>query len=219
MNIIKTMTRVCLLACASGLLLFGTVAAQEITFRGRIINAQGEPVPSLTVSLHRVTRTGGAVTTQALSGREGEFAFKISPQGNDSLAVFFVATRYLGQLYLGQPFRQPVPTSGDYKVVVGPGGVTASGFLNPAARRVIEQPPVTLSTRTVLLLLAVTFGTVALLAAGLAGNAPQRARKRRRAVLLQLAQLEEQQAKASGHDADLNKRHDELMRRIQSMPR
>lgn len=218
MNILTGIMRVCLLVCASGLLLWDGVAAQDTRFRGRIIDAQGQPVPSLTVSLHRVTRNGGAVTTQALSGREGEFTFSIQTQSTDSEAVFFVATRYLGQLYLGQPFRQLVPTTGDYTVLVGAGGVTASGFLNPAAAPKVEQRPVTLSTQTVLLLLAITFGTLALVAAGLAGNAPQRARKRRRASLLQLARLEEKQSNSAEH-GELNTRRNDLLRRIHSMPR
>jgi hypothetical protein len=219
MNIITTRTRVCLFAVASGLLLFDGVRAQETTFRGHVVDAQGQPVPSLTVSLHRVTRTGGAVTMQALSGRKGEFAFQIPRQNPADDAVFFVATGYLGQLYLGQPFREPIPAAGDYTIVVGPGGVTASGVLRPTAAPAIEQPPATLSTRSVVLLLAITFGTLSLLAAAFAGKAPERARRQRRAVLLQLARLEEQQAQGAAQDTDLQRRRDELFRRIHSMSR
>ncbi len=214
----KTM-RACLFAIASGLLLFNSARAQETTFRGHVVDAQGQPVPSLTVSLHRVTKAGGAVTTQALSGRKGEFAFQIAKQNPADDAVFFVATRYLGQLYLGQPFRAPVPTSGDYTILAGPGGVTAAGVLQGTVTPKVEKPPATLSTRSVVLLLGITFGTLAMLAAAFAGKAPERARKQRRGVLLQLARLDAENASTPSPEADVVQLRSDLFRRLQSMQR
>src|SRR5436190_19395993 len=114
-NTLRTI-RICLLALACGLFLLTPLRAQQATFKGRVLTTGSLPAAGVTVSLHRVTRAGGAETTETQSAADGSFTFRIPPQNPDSDAVFFVAARFKDQLYLGKPFKQPIPGADDYVI-------------------------------------------------------------------------------------------------------
>src|SRR5438132_5534360 len=158
---LRTVTLSTLLAGACMLVLCSGVRAQGTLFRGRVLDTKGNPVANAAVSLHRVTRGGGAMTKETHSAADGGFDFQL-PLKSDTGAVFFEAARYADQLYLGRPFREPIPANGAYVVQVGPGALTASTLLSGVAQTETEKPPPTLTTRTVVLLLLLTFGTLAL---------------------------------------------------------
>lgn len=100
--------------------------------RGHVMDGNGKPVAGLEVALHRVTEQGGAMITRDTSDAEGAFALRV-PGESDPQAVFFVATRYQDELYIGQPFRA-IPPGAEYVVTVGAGGVTANALAGAAAQ-------------------------------------------------------------------------------------
>lgn len=111
-----------LLWSASG----AAAAAQQQgqVLHGRVLDPSGKPVAGQDVALHRVTQSGGAMVGTARSRPDGRFDLTVPPSAPADSAVFFVAVRYNGQLYIGQPFRPPVPADEEYEVTVGVGAVT-----------------------------------------------------------------------------------------------
>jgi hypothetical protein len=154
-------------------------AAQQV-IRGRVF-AGAQPVPNQPVSLHRVTATGGATLAVDTTADDGLFEMRYEPGAGE--AVFFVATRYEDQLYIGETFRQPF--QGEYRVPVGPGAtpIDLSATSGPA------QPPAPQndSSRTagmmVILVSAIVLGGLVLLAAR-----PRAANTRR--LLVEIADLD-----------------------------
>ena len=88
------------------------------TLRGVVVDTAGKPVPRQQLSLHRVNETGGAMVDSATTDAQGRFSAKV-PAETDTTAVFFVATRWNGQLYIGTPFKPPAQPGATYTVTVG----------------------------------------------------------------------------------------------------
>lgn len=87
--------------------------------RGRV-TAGSAPVPNQVVTLHRVSDigTGGSVDedTTAADG-----TFTLTMGAVDTSSVYFVATVYENELYIGDTFQSSY--SGEYALPVGPGAV------------------------------------------------------------------------------------------------
>ena len=81
------------------------------------VRAGAAAIANQPVSLHRVTNQGGSTIATDTTDRAGRFSFDYDPEGGE--AIHFVATRYEGQLYIGETFRD-APTAGEYIVAVGP---------------------------------------------------------------------------------------------------
>jgi hypothetical protein len=205
-----------LLATASGLPFFSPAHAQEKTIlQGRAVTAAGEPVPSLTVSLHRVVGESGTVVGQGLSGQEGRFEIEIPPDSSGN-AVYFAATDFQGEMYIGQPFRPPLPPDVSYLIIVGPGGVSASAA-NAAAgpAPVAAEPQRDVSPRAVLLILAAIALTMAAVVLLVRRRVPPDASRRR--ALLEMAILEENAAARPLDQAEraaLDQKRAEMRRRL-----
>ena len=159
--------------------------AQQV-IRGRVL-AGSQPVPRQPVSLHRVTSTGGSTLATDTTADDGLFEMRYDPGVGE--AVFFVATRYEDELYIGETFRQPI--GGEYRVAVGPGATpinlgTATGPAQP------PRPPEK-STRTagmmVIVVATLVLGGIVLLAAR-----PRAANTRR--LLVQIADLDNRNTEA-----------------------
>jgi hypothetical protein len=118
------------LACAAGLLLGGTAAAQqqEIMVAGSVVGPDGGPMASQRVVLHRVDASGGATIAEAESAADGTFVMS-APVGADTSAVYFVAARYDGELYIGAPFRGDDASAADQLLQVGVPGMSATQLL------------------------------------------------------------------------------------------
>src|SRR5688572_30607864 len=92
----------CLLVLASS----AALQAQN-TIRGRVHDEKGAPVPNIEVLLHRVTVAGGGGTVAAdTSDAAGAFTL-VAPPEADSAAIFFVAVREGGELFMGEMMRLP----------------------------------------------------------------------------------------------------------------
>jgi hypothetical protein len=103
--------------------------------RGRVL-AGGQPVANQSVALHRVTQAGeGFTLDQAVTDSLGRFELRLDSVGAGD-GVMFAASRYQGELYIGQTFRQ-LPAS-EYELLVGPGATPID--LNAAATEESSTP-------------------------------------------------------------------------------
>jgi hypothetical protein len=152
------------------------VAAQERVLTGRALDAGNEPVAGLEVMLHRVTSEGGATVARDTTDPEGAFELSAASETDDP--VYFVATRYEGEIQIGPMLRAPFPDSG-YVLRVGGGASAAVDPTRPDPRKAI-----------------VIVGALAVLGLGMAYVVRPPARRR---LLLRLAQIEE--ARAAGEPA------------------
>lgn len=96
--------------------------AQSPTLRGKIIDPEGRPVTGLPVSLHHVSEAGGVEVGSAVSDREGHFEIDLGETGGAE-GVFFAASRFDGALYMGEPFRTIAEIPDPYQIVIGVGGI------------------------------------------------------------------------------------------------
>lgn len=170
------------LVCAGG----QAAAAQTATLEGQVLGPDG-PLPDLTVALHRVTDEGGANIDEVVTDDDGRFTFVLDLTAADS-AVYFAATRVHDELYVGPPIRE-VPLE-PYVIQIGPGGMAVplggAGPVGPAATQVQEDSNA--GTLAVFLVIGlVMVGGVAFAVRQTLAAGPDR----RRALLVELAELEE----------------------------
>ncbi len=92
----------------------GELSAQN-TLRGRVIDANNNPVPNIEVLLHRVTTASGARVDTDTSDAMGAFTLT-APSDSDSNAIYFVAVREGGELFMGEMQRLPFPDTLEYIV-------------------------------------------------------------------------------------------------------
>ena len=168
------------------------VAAQGLSVTGRVVGPDGAPVPGQTVVLHRVTADGGTLLGEATSDRDGRFLVAAAGPVPDS-AVFFVATRYEGRLYLGPLIRAPVT---DEEITLEVGDPSQALDLSTVA-----PPPTTIpgsaagTPRRWFLLLIPAGGLVALAVVAMARASGPSAERR---LLIRLAALDNRHADAGG---------------------
>ena len=166
-----------LLACVCA----GEAAAQN-TIRGRVVDENNSPVPNIEVLLHRVTKDSGAGVATDTSDALGAFTL-VAPPDNDTTALYFVAVREGGELFMGQMQRLPFPDTLEYIIEAGDDPVQMG-------------PPVALQPEEKRAGLYVIYGGVLVLAAVLFFVLRRRAPAHRR-VLVQLAQLEDDDQSAA----------------------
>lgn len=197
------------LALATILVLAGVPASASAqtpagTLTGAVVDTAGKPVSDQVLTLHRVNSGGGAMVDTARTDVQGRFTVGV-PAESDTTALFFVATRWQGQLYIGAPFRPPVP-AGTYTVTVGvnpvqmgpasgAGGEPGGGMGGAAPAQPVAQPASTAATRW---FLAIILGLVALVAIAYALLAAlrERTQQRRRELMAAIAELDERTERA-----------------------
>lgn len=197
------------------------------TLRGAVVDPAGKPVADQRLTLHRVDAVGGAMVDSATSDAQGRFLVHV-PAERDTGAVFFVATRWQGQLYIGAPFKPPVPAGAAYNVVVGvnpvnmgPAGGDAAGGAQaaPGGATAGASPPSSDTAAVARWFLAVILALVALgaIAYALLGAARERDRERRRELLARIAALDERAERARGDEAArLERQRAELLAELAS---
>lgn len=186
---------------AGGLLLTaGAAAAQELVLSGRVLGPGGQPVADHAVLLHRVTDDGGAKLAEGTTGADGEFTLR-APDDGPPNAVFFVAARFEGKLYVGPLLKPPFPTDGSYLVQVGVPGVGAvtdiagepgaAPIAEPGVAPAVAAPAMPGATFALILLGAAVAGGALLTVHGLGPS-------RRRRALIALAELDESRDRPEG---------------------
>jgi hypothetical protein len=184
-----------LCAAALGLLLAAVparaAAAQppDVIVPGRAMDETGRAAAGLGVLLHRVTPSGGELLAETVTDADGRFELR-GAGSTDPNAVYFVAARYRGELYIGPLLRPPFPTASDYVLEVGlPGGGVSTLLGGPGAPRATTLPGSAAgSPRRWLLALVPVLGL-----AGLAGALVARRHRApaERRLLLEIARLDE----------------------------
>ena len=193
------------LTLAGCLALAVPAAAQQrdtISLEGRVLGPEGEPLAGQVVVLHRVAQGSGATIAADTSRADGRFTLAAGGFPSSPDATYFVAARYRGELYIGAPFRPPLPPDVDYTVQVGVPGTSATALMGAASAPGSPAPlpedpfPYRLWILLIIPLLVVALATGYLLTR-------QRGVDRRRA-LLEIAELDEAHDRelAAGHVAD-----------------
>jgi hypothetical protein len=119
--------------CAAGMLSTGSAAARqgEIMVAGTAVGPDNTPMAAQRVVLHRVDASGGATIAEVETGEDGRFVMS-APASPDTSALYFVAARYEGELYIGPPFRSDQVSATDQLLQVGVPGMSATSLLEEA---------------------------------------------------------------------------------------
>lgn len=173
------------LMCAT---LSSDVAAQAATgtVGGRILAPDNTPVGGQHVVLHRVQEASGTTVSEAVTAADGRFTLDVPP-GTDTTAIYFVATRYEGELYIGAPFRAGEQNPAGEIIQVGVPGTSATALLGGGATmpQTMGRPA---TSRNWLLLVIPLVGVAAVAVYALIprGRVPED-----RALLIRVAELDE----------------------------
>ncbi len=160
------------------------VAGQGTTLAGRVVDTAGVAVPALDVVLHRVDGSGGARLATGATDDNG--AFRLSTDAAPVAdAVYFVAARVDGDLFIGPFVRPPLEATTDYTVVVGGEPVDFGGMAVPAGGIAEVAPPV--RGRRIWLAVLPALG---LLGVGLVAAKRLRGPSERRRLLIRVASLD-----------------------------
>ncbi len=175
---------------------------------GQVVDSAGKPVPDQHVTLHRVDRESGAMVDSAVTDKDGRFHVRLpAAPATDTSSLYFVATRWQGELYIGTPFKRPVP-AGMYMVRVGVnpvqmGAAAGEGAQQGGAEQAQAPPPAPASSNAARWFLVAILALVGLGAVGYAllGRAREHAAHRRRVLLARIAELDERAALAPPDEA------------------
>lgn len=182
-------------------------AAQAVQIPGRVIDENGNPVPGLLVVLHQVLQGSGNSLAQATTDSTGHFRLDLSSEPSAD-GVYFVATRYHEELYVGQPFKPPFPENQEFTLQVGvPGtGITDAGM---AVNSGSPSAPVSRPPRRWLLALIPVLGLLAI-TAYLLSRRPRLSSRRQ--LLIEIAELDEEHAAAGeGSDETYRRQRQQLL--------
>lgn len=196
-----------LLVAVGGLLASSPVCAQQLIVRGRVLGPDNNMLAAQRVVLHRVDASGGSTIAEDTSDADGRFELNVAASA-DTSAVYFIASRYEEQLYIGAPFRPGLGDPTEQFLQVGVPGTSADQLMRG------EVPPEQSSgrpatSRSWMLLLIPLVGVVAVsLYALLARNrvSPERT------LLIRVAELDERMATAT--DAQRETMRDERARML-----
>ncbi len=103
------------LLIAAAVLWASPAAAQHLAGIAR--GPDGEPLPDVTVAIHKVGAGGGEAVATGSTAADGTFRFDI-PMADS--ALYFGAIRYNGSMYLGPGVRGGQGPVDDYIIQVGP---------------------------------------------------------------------------------------------------
>ena len=180
-----------------------SAAGQEpaAAVEGRIVGPDNAPLADQTVVLHRVQRQTGETVAEAVTGEDGGFTLPL-PTDSDTSAVYFVATRYAGELYIGEPFRRGLQEPGDQTIQVGVPGTSATALLDGAGGASPMAQPVgrPLTNRNWLLLIIPLVGVAAV---ALYALIPRSRIPADRAALIRIAELDERMSSAPDAQREL----------------
>jgi hypothetical protein len=176
--------RLPLLLLVLGLFSTDPVHGQDVTVRGQVLGPDRAPLPDHRVLLHRVDSEGGATIAETLSDAEGRFELR-AEASPDTAAVYFVASRYDGELFIGPMFRA-AEASLEQVIQVGVPETSATALMEgELPPRQVGRPA---TTRNWLLLLIPLLGVIGVAVYALLprGRIPPQ-----RAALIRVAELDE----------------------------
>lgn len=174
----------------------GGAPAAASALTGTVVDSTGRPVAGLELTLHRVSGQSGAPVAHDTSDAQGGFRLAV-PAESEPDAIFFVATRYDGELYVGPTFKAPYPAGQPYTLTVGVNPIRAEALqAQPGSPAPVPEAARAEDRRAGRLFFAVLLALAALAALGIAGVRWRRDRleRRRRGFVLEVAALDERYA-------------------------
>lgn len=106
----------------------------SIEVRGRVLGPDNNGIANQRVLLHRVAGMEGANIAETTTSEAGEYVLRTT-RLDDTTGVYFVATRYDGELYIAPAFREAdavTPLTQD--IQVGVPGTSATALLEGAGQ-------------------------------------------------------------------------------------
>ena len=189
----------------------GPAAAQEIA--GVAVDSAGRPLAGVPLALHRIGGGSGANVATGATDADGRFRFAIEEVDS---AVYFVAMRHDGRMYIGPPARGGAERVTDYVVRADPGseaGAVASALAGRDAPLDPRSPSAPGSAGMGAVWLVPVLGLA--VAAIFLTTAPDYRRRRRREMVLELARVENRLAAGgAGADPEDRRRRDALRARL-----
>jgi hypothetical protein len=185
---------------------------------GQVIDARAEALPGIEVVLHRVTDGGGASIAWDTTDAAGGFALD-APAADASDALYFIAARWEGDLYIAEPFTSSSEADSVIVLQVGVPGTAAMSADGgePATRPatpVRVRAPFSWRRWGIALVVGLALTAFVIHLALKRGAPPERNR-----LLLRVAVLEEElEAAREGHQeaADLEREYAEAVARLQA---
>jgi len=172
---------------------------------GRVVDAEGRAVAGQTVSVHRVSQSGGEEVARATADAEGRFELEFD---TDAAGTYFVATRYQGGLYVGPMFRDLSEAPPDYVLVVGRDPIAIG-----AGPAVSSTPPPRPAAWPLVLAIGVVGAGVVLFPVAARRNRPRAVRT----LLHELAILEERRAEGRVADEAYEAARSALRKRLRDL--
>jgi hypothetical protein len=170
----------------AGIVSAGSVHAQDLVVRGRVIGPDNAGMSGQRVVLHRVDESGGFTIAEAISGEEGRFELS-APATTDTTGVYFVAARYDEELYIGPPFRPAEDAGGEQLIQVGVPAMSATAMMEGGGMQGFGMPAQQQS-RNWLLIIVPLLGVGAVIVYALASR---NSIPRERRLLIRVAELDE----------------------------
>lgn len=180
---------------AVALLMLATGAAAQVSdgrVPGRVLGPDNAPVAGQAVVLHRVQAAAGGTVTETVTADDGSFTLDV-PADSDGEALYFVATRYAGELYIGAPFRAGEQDPAGQTIVVGVPGTSATAMLEGGASSTVQPMGRPVTNRNWLLLVIPLVGVAAVAIYALV---PRNRVPADRALLVRIAELDERMSAA-----------------------
>ena len=195
---IPSFVRIGMLALAGAVVLLPSATplqaqAEASVLRGRVADARDSALVGAVVVLHAVTDDAGIEVDRDTADEAGAFELRFEPQDGP---LYFVATRIDGQIYMAEPFREPPGTDIVLRAGTGVQPLDLGGVAAPAR------------TTTTGLTTSEDGGhagwwvaAIALVVIGFVAWIVHRGRRRpsrARELLLEIARLDENRARAAG---------------------
>lgn len=201
-------------AVAGGLLflLLATPAAAQdrVTIRGRVADASDNPIAAAVVLLHAIGDDSGREVTRDTADDNGAFELAFAIEEG---ALYFVATRVEGNIFMSEPFRDEPPGELVLRAGAGVEPLQLDGMTPGAATQPVVAERGSETGRALVWVLVIG-AAVAGLVAWVVARGRRRA-PRARELLLELARLDEAHAASAGQpDATYRARRDELRGRL-----
>jgi hypothetical protein len=171
-----------------------TAQQDSMVIRGRVAGPDNAMLAGQRVVLHRILNSEGATIAETTSSTDGEFVLS-APATPDTSALYFVAARYDGELYIGPAFRAGQTEAMNQVIQVGVPGTSASALLEGGAGATAGAIPMGRpATNRNWLLLAIPLLGVA--AVALYALVPRQRIAADRALLIRIAELDERMVSA-----------------------
>jgi hypothetical protein len=179
---------------------------------GVVIGPDGKPLSGQAVVIHRVNGSSGITVATDTSDSAGNYEMEVRDAAAAPDAVYFLAARYKGELYIGDAFKVPFDTA-SRTVQVGTAATSARALIAGAnAEQALPpaEPPPPDPTRWLIWVLPI-LAIAALGVMMLAGGARMPARRR---TLIEIAKLDEAHAADPAATQEYRERRDRLVAQL-----